>query len=447
MKGNHYDIRDFGAVDDPSVLNTKAVQRAIDTCHEEGGGVVRIAGGTFLTGTLVLKDEVVLEVEAGAVLKGGPDIGAYAENCGRNMYRGEPEMDRCLIFARGARNIGIRGRGMIDGNGNVATFPNSDDPQRNRPMLIRFIECTGVRIRDITLKDPAAWSTAWLYCRDIVVDGITIQSRANHNGDGLDFDGCTDVRVANSSFDTSDDAICLQTSRPDRPCEDIVVTNCTFRSRWAGLRLGLLSRGDFSRVSVSNCTFHDIGDAGLKIQVCEGGTLQNMVFSNLVMERVPRPVFITLGRQRCCVDAPAGLPPLGRIRRLHFHGLTVDNTEIGFGSHFVITGVPDGLIEDVSLRGIDMVSDGGCRQGDFLQGDIHELEGEVLQGHWPEYHCFGGVLPASGLYARHVRGLTVAGCRFAVEQLDERAPVETEDVIFADGGDHADSRPAAQGTT
>jgi len=67
----------------------------------------------------------------------------------------------------------------------------------------------------------------------------------NDNGDGLDFDGCQGVRVSNSAFDTSDDSICLQTSRPDRPCRDVTISNCIFVSQWAGIRIGLLSRGDF----------------------------------------------------------------------------------------------------------------------------------------------------------------------------------------------------------
>jgi len=99
------------------------------------------------------------------------------------------------------------------------------------------------------------------------VDGITIISRVNNNGDGLDFDGCTDVRVSNSSFDTSDDSICLHTSRQDKPFRDVVITNCTFCSKWAGRRIGLLSRGDFESVTVTNYTFKNIDDSGLKIQV------------------------------------------------------------------------------------------------------------------------------------------------------------------------------------
>jgi polygalacturonase len=73
------------------------------------------------------------------------------------------------------------------------------------------------------------------------VDGITIFSRANINGDGIDFDGCSKVRVSNSTFDTSDGSLCQQTSLPENPCQDVLITNCSFSSRWAGIQIGLLS--------------------------------------------------------------------------------------------------------------------------------------------------------------------------------------------------------------
>ncbi|MGH8017634.1 MAG: glycosyl hydrolase family 28 protein, partial [Opitutaceae bacterium] len=126
-------------------------------------------------------------------------------------------------------------------------------------------------------------------CTDIAIDGIKVLSRANINGDALNFDGCQQVRVSNSTFDNSDDCICLQTSRPDRPCRDIVVSNCHFTSRWAGMRIGLLSRGDFENVTVTNCTFRDIRNSGLKIQMGEGAAMKNMVFTNLVMKNVLKP--------------------------------------------------------------------------------------------------------------------------------------------------------------
>jgi hypothetical protein len=422
-----FDIREYGAVGDSVRVNTAEIQAAIDACSQGGGGTVRVDAGVYRTGTVTLKDNTHLEVCPGAVLQGSPDISDYPPGHGKHMYR-ERVMGRCLLFADGARNIGISGSGTIDGNG--AVFPNEGDSNRNRPMLIRFMNATGIRVRDVTLSAPASWTSAWLYCRDIVVDGITIHSRVRGNGDGLDFDGCTNVRVSNSAFDTSDDSICLQTSRPDRPCRDITVTNCTFCSKWAGMRIGLLSRGDFENVCVSNCTFRDIDDAGLKIQVCEGGTMRNMSFSNLTMQNVPRPIFMTLGQQRCCVDAPDELPPIGRIQRLRFSDFVVDNSELGLDSHIVLTGVPDGIIEDITLSGIDLISAGGASEEVAAVEGVPELTPDNLDGWWPEYRCFNRILPASGLYARHVHRLGCHNLKLRTIKPDARPVIVMEDVTL-----------------
>jgi polygalacturonase len=420
-----FDIRAFGAVADGKTVNTKAIQAAIDQCTESGGGTVLVAGGKYLTGTLYLKSNVNIHIEAGAVILGSPNIADYLTDTDRTMYAGEPYMNRCLIFAKEVTNISIEGTGSIDGQGK--SFPNADDRARNRPKLLRLMNCTRIRMRDVTLMAPASWTTEWRYCNDIVVDGITIFARANINGDGLDFDGCTKVRVSNSTFDTSDDSICLQTSLVEKPCRDIAVTNCQFSSRWAGMRIGLLSRGDFENVAVTNCTFRDHNDSGLKIQMNEGGTMSNMVFSNLVMKNVPRPVFMTFCQKNAWVDAPRGeMPPMKRMGNMQFSNITVDSTGVTGAAAktcgFQITGVPDHPIENLVFSDIHATFPGGGTAEDS-RSVLAELTPEVLRAGWPEYSRFAGTVPSYGLYARHVKGLTLRNVTLETSGVDGRPPV------------------------
>ena len=419
-----HDIRDYGAVGNGTTLNTEAVQKAIDACSADGGGTVMVAGGDYLIGTIFLKDNVTLHVAGGAKLLGSPDIGHYATNTHKNMYKNEPHMDRCLIFARGAKNIAVEGTGEIDGNGYFKNFTS----ETGRPMLIRLMECERIRMRDITLKNPASWTTAWLYCSDIVVDGITIQSRANNNGDGLDFDGCENVRVSNCAFDTSDDSICLQASRKDRPCRNIVISNCIFISKWAGIRIGLLSLGDFENVAVNNCVFRDIDDSGLKIQMCEGGSMINMVFSNLVMSNVPRPIFMTFCQQRCCVDTPEDeLQPMNEMKGFVFDGIQIDSSMCGKDSAIVITGMPDHPIKDIVMSDIQLKTGGGGTAEDAAI-QLNEFTPEVLEGWWPEYRRLGGTVPAHGIFARHVDSLTLNNIRIETAKPDARPALVFDDV-------------------
>ncbi len=421
-----YPVTDFGARGDGVTVNTQSIQATIEACSGEGGGRVLVAGGSFVTGTLFLKDYVDLHIAPGATLLGSTDIADYAENTHKNMYKNEPHMDRCLIFARGVKTISITGSGTIDGQGQRKNFPNKGS--RYRPMMIRLLDCTNIRMRDVTLKNPAAWTSAWLYCSDIVVDGITIHSRANGNGDGLDFDGCRDVRVSNCAFDTSDDSICLQTSRVDRPCRDVVITNCSFCSKWAGIRIGLLSRGNIENITMNNCVFKDIQDSGLKIQMCEGGVMQNMTFSNLIMSNVPRPLFMTFCQQRACCEAPDAMAPMQALRQMSFSHILVDNRMCDQNSAIVITGLPGHPIEDLCLSHIQFYTGGGGTATEAARRSLPEYTLETLKGWWPEYSLLGGAVPCHGVYARHVKGLTLNDIQIKTIKPDARPAIVCDDV-------------------
>ncbi len=420
-----YDVRSFGAIGDGVTLSTPALQAAIDRCNTNGGGAVLVAGGHYLTGTLYLKSNVCLRIDAGAAILGSTRDSDYTTDTDRTMYRGEPHLDRCLIFAKDAENISIEGHGVIDGHGKF--FLSKGNPQRIRPKLIRFLRCRRLSMRDVMLQSPASWTTEWRYCSDIAIDGITIFSRANINGDGLDFDGCTNVRVSNSSFDTSDDCICLQTSLTDQPCRDIAVANCTFTSRWAGMRIGLLSRGDFENVTVTNCTFRDIRDSGIKIQMGEGATMQNMVFTNLVMKNVLKPVFMTFSQHRAYVDAPPEFAPMKTMRGFIFSQITVETETGGKDAAIIITGLPGHPIEDITFSDIRATFAGGGTATDAANV-LEELTPENLKGRWPESSRFDRAVPAYGLYARHVKGLSLRNVQFSTTAPDERPPVMLVDV-------------------
>lgn len=419
-----YDATLFGAKGDSITLDTKSIQSAIDKCNLDGGGKVYLKGGKFRSGTLYLKSNVTLQIESGAVLFGSTNIGDYTTDIHKMMYKNEPFMNRCLIFAKDAVSIAIEGPGVIDGQGFPRNFP------KERPLMIRFLNCKNIHLKNISLKDPAAWTTAWLYCSDIVVDDVKISSRANFNGDGLDFDGCQNIRVSNCLFDTSDDAVCLQTSKPDYPCSNVLITNCIFHSKWAGIRIGLLSRGDIESVTVSNCVFSDIEDSGLKIQMNEGAVMKNMVFTNLLMKNVPRPIFMTHCQQRACVDSPEELAPMKTMRGFLFDNILVESDKGEPNSVIILSGMPGYPIEDVTFSNIQMITPGGGTSEDASRRILNEFTAEVLKGWWPEVSLIGTV-PSYGLYARHIKGLTINNAKFSTIKEDFRPAMVLDDVAVA----------------
>ncbi len=422
LSSQTYHVKEFGAINDSVTLNTKAIQNAIDTCAKNGGGKVELSGGgKYLTGTLYLKSNVTLYIGNGTVLLGSPSYEDYTADTHKNMYKNEPHMNRCLIFARDAKSIAIEGYGTIDGNGYRKNF------SKGRPMLIRFLNCEDIHVNNITLINPASWTSAWLYCNNISVSGISIISRVNNNGDGLDFDGCTNVRVTNSNFDNSDDSICLQASQPDKPCKNITVSNCVFSTKWGGMRIGLLSRGNIESVTVTSCVFRDIQDSGLKIQQNEGGEMKNMVFSNLVMENVPRPIFMTFCQQRASVETTEGeYEPLNRMHNFLFNNIVVDNSKGDKNSAFFLTGFPNHYIEDITIKDVQFVISGGGTKEDAAK-IVKEYTLDVLKGWWPEFSKVG-TLPSCGIYARHIDGLTLENFSIKTVGGDDRQPIKIEDV-------------------
>lgn len=402
--------------------STARLQAAIDDVHVRGGGTVQLAAGVHSSGTLRLRSHVRLHLSHGAELRASPLIADYARDTHWQRYADEANLDRCFIYAEDAEDIAIDGSGVIDGQG--AAFPNPGCDQR--PMLIRMLRCRGVRISGVVLRDPAAWTTAFLACREIRASGLRISSRANRNGDGLDFDACEDVVVSDCRIDGSDDCICLQNSFPSLACRNIVVSNCVLSGRWAGMRIGLLSSGPIEDVVVTGCVMRDLGCSGIKIQATEGGSIRNMLFADLVMRNVPRPLFATLNRRRIGRDPPSGLPAMGRISGLTLRGLRLRNDDLPASPSaacegLVLCGSPGARIDDVAIRDVDAVFAGG--------GSPPDAPPPGLGTQRPEYTVFGPRLPAAAVWLRHVAAISMHRCRWRVLRTDARPAMVAEDAM------------------
>src|ERR1035437_1291158 len=222
-----YNVKTFGAKGDGVTLDTRSIQHAIDKAYENKGGVVNVSSGTYLIGTLILKDNLELHLEPGATLLGSSNYKDYTavnqkfESRTKDLYA-----KYFMIFAEGAKNISITGSGIIYGNG-LKHFQETR-PQNLRPYMIRLVNCDNVIIRDVHLLESANWTLHILGCRDVNISGIDIETNGEGNRDGLDIDACQRVSVSNSIFSTTDDAIVMKATT-DILCQDIAITNCMLR--------------------------------------------------------------------------------------------------------------------------------------------------------------------------------------------------------------------------
>ncbi|QUI22117.1 glycoside hydrolase family 28 protein [Vallitalea pronyensis] len=391
-----------------SVLRTKDIQQAIDACSHNGGGHIYFEAGVYPIGTIYLKSNVHLRLDNRTIIQGSASINDYTQDTHKQMYRNETHMDRCLIFAKDCKHISIVG-GVFDGQGE--TFKG------DRPMMFRYLGCEDIRIEEVKMINPASWTNAFIQCKHIRISHIDIHSRANKNGDGLDFDACENVFVHHSTFNCSDDCICVQNSSTSHACANIFIDHNVFESKWAGIRIGLLSTGVIEHVFVSNCSFKNIACSGLKIQSSEGALIHHIHCSHLSMDKVRRPFFITLNHYRENVnyaDEPINTKSqLSRITVSDIYATTFDNNALP--NCMIIDAEPGNTIEDIVLRNIHYTVYGNST---YEERQIPYL------GHTrAEAYTYEGDLPASGLFARNVKGLHYEGIKINTKQKDCRKEI------------------------
>jgi len=443
-----FNVKTYGAVGDGVAIDTEAIQKTIDACHAEGGGIVRIPAGDFQIGTIRLKSNITLSLDHGASLLGSTNLADYPTEGLSDPREGGPH---CLIYAKDATNITIEGLGVIDGRGTHANFPRNRSGGKNRgirPRLLRMENCDQLTFSGVTYRRPAFWGLHLIDCKDIHFNGITVRFRNNNfNNDGLDLDGCENVLIENCDIDSGDDAICLKSSL--NPCRNIVVRGCKVSSNTAPLKFGTSSCGGFIDVSVTNCYFHDSPMGAIKLQVVDGGRLENVRISRIVMEDVGNPIFIRLGdRGRTYTKEDGRKAPVGTLKNVRisdvvaqvtiedrteaareaYKNLKVDTTpdvtdaEKSKAGPIMITGIPGHYVENVVLENIRI---------SFPGGGTEEDAGRIVpedEDRYPEQYFFG-VLPSWGLYLRHIDDIRVKDVVIETRTEDRRTPVILDDVL------------------
>ncbi|RMF42371.1 MAG: glycoside hydrolase family 28 protein [Planctomycetota bacterium] len=452
-----FDIKNYGAIGDGVAMDTTAVQQAIDACHQAGGGIVRVPPGDFQIGTIWLKSNVTLSLDQGACLLGSRDIADYPVKGLDDPREGGPH---CLIYAKDATNITIEGLGVIDGRGTPEFFPRIRTQGREtsiRPRLLRMVNCENLTFSGVTYRRPAFWGLHLIDCKDIHFNAVTVRFRNNnYNNDGMDLDGCENVLIENCDIDSGDDAICLKSSL--NPCRNIVVRNCRVSSNTAAFKCGTSSRGGFLDVTVRNCYFYNCPMGAIKLQVVDGGRMENIDISRIVMEDVGSPLFIRLGdRGRTFTrktsesrgrdvepeDVPVGT--LQRVRVSHvvakvtledfaetsraaYRNLTPREPEWwaerqrAQAGPIMITGIPGHCVEDVELKDIMISFPGGGTTDDARR----EVPEDIAR--YPEQFFFG-VLPAWGAYLRHARNIVFENVELSTRKPDARQRIVLDDVV------------------
>lgn len=432
----------------------EALQHRIDVTAASGGGCVVVPAGRHLIGQINLRSHVELHLEEGAVLEGQTGLEHYQVT---ELPYSEGAWS-AIVSAIGCTNVAITGKGEIYGNGTAWPQPENygGNQEGLRPRGIFFADCKGVRLRDFTLRDAACWGVVFKCCEDVDVRRLTIDTHANANNDGIDVEA-RNVVVADCDIDAGDDGVCIKSNTPDFVVENILVTNVTARSHCNALKLGTASHGTMRNVLFVDCRtepprrdFIDrrcgrnrrwyeedpvrvghypggvlgeaAGNSAIAIENVDGGIVENIVYRNIMVYGSRAPIFVRAGTRagRSC-----GTPPSDKYV---FRNITIENVtgEAMSAVASSVTGVPGCRIANVTLRNVNIVTRGGGENEDERTRPVPEVAGK-----YPDAHMFGCMLPAYGLYGRHVDGLKLENVSFTLTpgMSDCREMMVFDDVI------------------
>jgi polygalacturonase len=349
---------------------TSFLQREIDECAVGGGGTVYIPAGVYLTGTLWMRSNVTLHLEAGAKLLGVPDVSAFPIWVSQWKGTATPT-HAALICGEGLENIAIMGRGTIDGGGRMWWELFKEGKLSHvRPRLIRVVNCRNVLIDGITLTNSGFWTLNPVACDNVTVSRVTVRNPADSpNTDGINPDSCSNVRISDCYIDVGDDCVTIKSGSEEdgramlRPCENITITNCTMLHGHGGVVIGSETSGGVRNVVISNCVFCGT-DRGIRLKSRRGrgGVVEDIRVDNLIMDDVLCPLVINLFyachardssnvHDRSAHPVDSGTP---RIRRLRFSNISARRAK--YAAAFIL-GLPEMCVEDVIFDGISVYLD------------------------------------------------------------------------------------------
>ena len=452
-----YNVKEFGAVADGEMLCTKAVQNAVDTCHKNGGGIVRFDAGKYVLSTVFLKNGVRIQIDKDAEILGSLNFYDFAqqEEIDYPIYQDASHtyFDLSMFVGRGCEDISITGEGKID----MRSVWDEDGVRgkeiRNRgPKCIALKECRNVEVSGIEIVNVTDLAVYFAGCENVDVHGLKLYVYI----DGISPDNSKNVRIYDCDVEAGDDAIVFKSSytlnRLDI-CKNIKVWNCRLKSRCTAIKFGTETNGGFENIQIENIDIRETRITGIGIESVDGAIVDGVYIKNVRMKNVNAPIFVHLGKR---MRGPQGRD-IGRIKNIVLEDITAegpyepyeivawnydsfkandyyqDPKIFGIASGFNgrastedwqmtsnICGLKGYPLQNITLRNICLKLDGGVKE---YNANVPEEAQD-----YPEVYVYGRILPAKGIYFRHIDGLTLENVTVETYQEDKRTDFVFEQV-------------------
>lgn len=388
-----YFVNNYGGLNDGKTLNTQAIQAAIDSCAKNGGGIVKFEPGSYLTGSIFIKSNVILQIDENVTILGSQDIGDYKEIDTR-VAGIEMKWPAALINIIDQDNAAIRGKGLIHGQGKPfwemywSMRKDEYEPKglrwivdydAKRPRTILISNSENVTLSDLEIQQAGFWTVQILYSSFVTVDGLIINNNVDGYGpstDGIDIDSSSWILVQNCEIDCNDDNFCIKAGRDadglrvNIPSEYIVIQNSIAHRGGGLLTLGSETSGGIRNVYASNIKGYGTKNClNIKSAITRGGTVENIALENIKMDSVgvvlqvnmnwnPSYSYSELPKEYDYNDIPAHWKKL--LERVDpeqgiptFKGIKMENIAIKNAETAInVVGLPSSWVEDITLKNV-----------------------------------------------------------------------------------------------
>ena len=445
-----YDVKDFGAMGNGTTLDSRAINRAIDTVAANGGGTLIFPAGVYLSGSIRLKSKITLYLDQGSVIEASPNVSDYdkAEPNQWEQYQdfGHSHWHNSLIWGDSIHNVAILGPGLIYGKGLTRDEGRDKLPRELGNKSIAIVNSNHITIRDISILHGGHFGILLSGVENATIDNVMIDT----NCDGMDIDCCSNVRITDCSVNSPwDDAIVLKTSYClgyPKATENVTISGCyvtggfqegtlldgTHKKYSKGhpfdyppdpmgrIKLGTESNGDFKNIVITNCVFETC--YGLALESVDGSNLQDISVSNITMRDLSSAaIFLRLGSR---MRAPGDMK-VGTLKRINISNIVAYNVDTTFGSIISISGIPGHEIEDIKLNNILAYYKGGGTQ------ELAKINPPEKEKEYPE-PGMDGTLPSWGFFIRHAKNIEINDVSIQYITKDERPAFYLNDVQQAD---------------
>jgi len=411
-------IKDYGGVSDGKTLNTKAFEAAIIDCNKNGGGIVLVQNGTWLSAPIELKSNVNLHLEKGAVIQFTTDHTQYPIiKSGSTSTSFAPASP---IYAYDAENIAITGEGIIDGAGDswrpvkkskvsesvwkemnkTGTLSNdgkiwwptkeamlgedylkkikseksiltAEDylPARDflRPYMVFFVGCKNILVEGVTIRNSPKFVFYPSRCTNLTISGANIfNDWWAQNGDGIDISACKNVVIYNTTVSVGDDGICMKSSgknagADDANLENILIAECTVYRAHGGFVIGSNTDGGMKNIYVANCSF--IGsDIGIRVKsnAGRGGKVQNIYCDNIVMKNIVNEAILFDTYYEDVVAGKDKVVTTARDKIPEFTNFYLSNISCnGAATAVYMNGLPEMPVHNIYFNNVNLTADKG----------------------------------------------------------------------------------------